>query len=571
MSSLVKKSIKGNQYYYIVDSKRINGKPRVVNQVYIGSVDSVIELLKESKGIAAPLYSSVLDFGAAAALYDVAERLDIINIIDGIAAKRKQGLSVGTYLLIAAINRAVNPTSKSDIGKWYEKTILSSLIPASGKQLCCQRFWDNMCKWTDDDIQKFEEIFIPSIIKRYHLSTKCLVYDATNFFTYIDTGNDKADTAQRGHSKEKRNDLRIVGLSLMLSGEDEIPLFYDVYEGNRNDSKQFSEVINRLKKRYRDMFGENPDITLVFDRGNNSKDNINLLQDTEKGLPFHYVGGLKSTQSRELYKIPKQEYTGLKGEEFKGTKAYRIKTTAFGREVTAVVTDNPELTKGQLKSILKNREACHFRLKEYQEKLNQWENGEITKGRKPTPEGAKEKITGILSTEYMERLFIIEWEKEGRTYPGFHFTMPESRLLELEENELGKSVLFTDHDDWENEKIVHAYRSAWRIESAFRQMKDTEHLSVRPMWHWTDQKIKVHIFCCILAYRLCCILKRELREKGMDLSINGIIDKLSSKQQVINYYPKSRGLKEIYSMTRVDEQTERMIELQGLEKYQLKS
>ena len=66
MSSLIKKTINGNQYYYIVDSKRVNGKPTHINQVYLGSVNEVIQILKEGAGAASPVYSTVLEFGAAA-------------------------------------------------------------------------------------------------------------------------------------------------------------------------------------------------------------------------------------------------------------------------------------------------------------------------------------------------------------------------------------------------------------------------------------------------------------------------------------------------------------------------
>jgi len=572
MSSLVKKTIKGKQYYYIVDSKRVDGKPKIVNQIYIGPVESVISSLKESKVAVAPAYSTVLEFGAVSALYDVAQRLDVVGRIDAIAPKRKQGLSVGTYLLIAAINRAVSPASKSGLEAWYSKTILSKLIPASKSQLDSRRFWDSMDRWSDHDMETFEASFVPFLVKEYQLDTKCLVYDATNFFTYIDTANKKSDLAKRGHSKEKRNDLRIIGLSLMLSGEDEIPLFYETYEGNRPDSKQFAAAVKKLKERYKNMFGNDPDITLVFDRGNNSEDNIDLLYDEDETAFFHYVGGLKASQCKELYDIPKMDYKDLDGKEFGQTKAYRKQVHAFGREVTAVITENPELARGQMQGVLINREKCRQKLEEYQEKLRKWENGEIKRGKKPTKDSALKQVKNILSIEYMERLFLIEWsEGEERHYPYFHFSLPDEKLAELEEHDLGKSVLFTDHDDWSDERIVHAYRSAWRIEAAFRQMKDTDHLSVRPLWHWTDQKIKVHIFCCILAYRLCCILKRELRCKGIDIGMNQLLEKLSDKKQVISYYQKKRGLRESYSATIGDDITEEIIKLQGLETYLLKS
>lgn len=214
MSSLVKKTIKGKQYFYIVDSKRVNGKPKIVNQIYVGAVDAVIDMLKDIKGASAPVYSSDFEFGASAALYDLALRLDIVGRIDRIAPKRLQGLTVGQYLLTAMINRALCPVSKSGIEQWYSGSILSRLMPVSKGQLSCQRFWDNMDNWTVQDIRRFEDEFVPFLVRQYGLQTRCLVYDATNFFTYIDTDNEKAGLAKRGHNKEKRNDLRIMACLL---------------------------------------------------------------------------------------------------------------------------------------------------------------------------------------------------------------------------------------------------------------------------------------------------------------------------------------------------------------------
>ncbi len=202
--------------------------------------------------------------------------------------------------MLAAINRAVEPLPKSGIGHWFETTILSRLIPATKNQLDSRRFWDNMEQWTKEDMEKFEAEFVPFLIEKYRLEAKCLVYDATNFFTYIDTANKKSQLVKRGHSKEKRNNLRIIGLSLLISGKDEIPLFYETYEGNRPDTKQFAEVVQKLKSRYQSLFGKEPDITLVFDRGNNFKTNISSLYDDVGVIGFHYVGGLKASQGRYI-------------------------------------------------------------------------------------------------------------------------------------------------------------------------------------------------------------------------------------------------------------------------------
>ncbi|MDR1536527.1 MAG: transposase, partial [Clostridiales bacterium] len=87
--------------------------------------------------------------------------------------------------------------------------------------------------------------------------------------------------------------------------------------------------------------------------------------------------------------------------------------------------------------------------------------------------------------------------------------------------------------EWPDVEIESAYRSAWKAEHALRQMKDASHLTVRPLFHWTDAKIKVHIFYCVLAYRLCCLLKKELDGAGIQDSLDHIIDEMKLYKYVI--------------------------------------
>ena len=100
-------------------------------------------------------------------------------------------------------------------------------------------------------------------------------------------------------------------------------------------------------------------------------------------------------------------------------------------------------------------------------------------------------------------------------------------------------------------------------------MKNTKHLSVRPLWHWTNQKIEVHIFICVLAFRLCSLLHKELKLKGIDLSINEMLNKLSKKKQVMNIYKKGRGTAMSYSLTLEDDIVEKIVESQRLDSYKL--
>jgi transposase len=102
----------------------------------------------------------------------------------------------------------------------------------------------------------------------------------------------------------------------------------------------------------------------------------------------------------------------------------------------------------------------------------------------------------------------------------------------LQRTLLGKTILFTDQSSWSDAEIVRGYRSQHQVESAFRCLKSPHHMSLRPQRHWTDQKIRVHVFYCVLALLLCSLLRRELHRKGIDRSIPALLEELSQIQEV---------------------------------------
>ena len=91
----------------------------------------------------------------------------------------------------------------------------------------------------------------------------------------------------------------------------------------------------------------------------------------------------------------------------------------------------------------------------------------------------------------------------------------------------GKKLILTDRSEWGTEEIIKTYRDQDCIEKIFRASKDTEHFSIRPQYHFTDQKIRVHIFCCLLGLTLASILQKEIANRGINISKNQLIDKLS--------------------------------------------
>ena len=88
------------------------------------------------------------------------------------------------------------------------------------------------------------------IVQSAGVDVSSVALDMTNFATFIDTGNGKAPVAQRGKAKQKRSDLRLVGLGLVVTRDGGIPLTWESYPGNKPDVTQFPAMIGQLRGRY---------------------------------------------------------------------------------------------------------------------------------------------------------------------------------------------------------------------------------------------------------------------------------------------------------------------------------
>src|SRR5450759_361141 len=140
MPSLTPKIIGGHTYYYARYCQRVDGKPKIVRQVYLGNIDNLVAAAELSRQPPHPPETEVAAFADIAALFDISQRLDLVPLFDSILPpKRHQGLSTGQYLLLAAINRAVSPTSKLQFADWYRQTVLTRLLLADPAALSSQR------------------------------------------------------------------------------------------------------------------------------------------------------------------------------------------------------------------------------------------------------------------------------------------------------------------------------------------------------------------------------------------------------------------------------------------------
>jgi len=232
MASLQKHRVAGRTYWRIVESRRVNGKPRAVPVLYLGSADELLNRLLKAPG--GELQIQSFQHGDVAALKAAADHLGVVSIIDRHVPRRARGLSIGTTLLLAALNRAVRPRSKRGWACWARRTSLHRLFAGlKVEQLSSQYFWDQMHCVQLPELRSIEDELTRVVVEQLKIKLDTLFYDVTNFFTYIASTNSKPKLPQRGRSKQKRADLRLFSLALLVSRDGQIPLCSQVYEGNR--------------------------------------------------------------------------------------------------------------------------------------------------------------------------------------------------------------------------------------------------------------------------------------------------------------------------------------------------
>jgi transposase len=532
MAYLVGKKQKGKTYYYLTESARVNGKPRIVSQQYLGSADEIALRLSDA-GPGEPDRSQHLCFGDVAAVWVMLERLGAVDIIDDVVGSRRSdaGASVGTYIALAALNRVVAPCSKLAFADWWAKTsgdrVVGHLSPGA---LDHRRFWEAMDVISAAQLIEIERRITEAMVQAFDLDLSGLVLDMTNFAPYIDSANERAPIAQRGHAKQKRNDLRLVGLALVVSTDGGIPLLSHAYGGNHPDVTQFSHVLGELVARWGALAKESDELTLVYDAGQDSEAN----QDAVAKSPLHFVGSLPPSQHPDLLAIAKGRYKVVDAERFAGLSAVETRTTALRAEYRVIVTHSETFHAKQSRGFDQTLAKARRALVALAERL---ERGKTRKDR----EGVEVEIARILKPRWVSR--VITTTLSGDRPAEFRLKFSEDVVARraLEEEFFGKRVLFTDHDDWEVADVVAAYRSQHHVESDFRQMKDRTVVSFNPMFHWTDDKIRVHVFYCVLALALARLMRREVAKAGLNMSVREMLSTLGEIEETVLLYQGDRG------------------------------
>ncbi len=495
MVFLCTKIIKDKKYYYLEERTKIKGKSIRTWQKYLGPADKIKNFYENNNG---ELDIKSKSFGSITAMLSIAEELNLKEIISNIIPDNNYKLSIYQHMIMQSICRFNKPLSKKASIKWFKNSILPLLWKKDfqSPQTIFNQF-DKLVNPLENKTQRIDEEICKVLLDK-GIKPSTLIWDPTNFFTYIEKGE---KLAKKGASKEKRFDKNIINLGLVVSKEN-IPLTHIVYEGSKKESDIITDITELIYARLKKFDFDANNVVFVFDKGNNSEDNIPKIKKR-----FHFIGSLRTSQVNHLLDIPLSKfedfYTNRKDHLVKG---FKIKEKIYDKEYTIVVTYNEESAK-------KQREKTEQAINKINQKFKEIENSfnKKNRGKKSEVKGLSGRINDFLHKQYRS-LFSWKFDEEKQK---FSWSLNEN-VLEQRKKAYGKNILFTDLDNWSGVDIAKTYNSKIIVESDFKVLKDKLLIPVKPFFSRKDPRLKAHVFICILSI----LLYRYMQWKLKDLKLS---------------------------------------------------
>lgn len=521
MASIQKYTVHGRSYWRIVESRRIDGKPRAIPLIHLGTADALLKKLSALPD-SAELVIRSYEHGGVAALVALEAELNLKEIINRHIPKLRRGVSAGDALFLMVMNRLLSPCSKQAWSDWAETTSLFRFMPkVELSKLSSQFFWEHMQHFTPQALKAIEEELLQVVIKKFNITLDCLLLDTTNCFTYLSDGHEENELFQYGHSKEQRNNKLLFGVSLLVCRQSKIPLLHSTYPGNKHDSKLFPETLEDILDRLSGLNLNPSEVTLVFDRGFFSE--ANLLALDKKSLGF--VTALRLGDiPRELYDIPRQKYRRIKRGDNSGIWFYSQSVDLWGKQFTAVFYLS-ESAKASQEKILNDQ------LTRALKSLQEWNAALVNQAGKSDsaldPIAVQKKINSLHTSPYLKEILSISYDHTKPREKRLAFSVNEKAKSDIILKYFGKRCLISNRSQWHPSEIIDTYFSQAYVEHAFRAAKDPSHIALRPQFHWSDQSLRTHVFSCFLALLLGQLLLLKANKSTGQSSLSKLLSQLA--------------------------------------------
>jgi transposase len=504
------------EYLFIVENKWVNGKAKQnvianlgrLDKAMTGRVDSLMEsvskyasrqnLINACKDIE-PLNSKT--YGELIIFRKIWHRLGLDKLFKKYLKESNKEIDLTEAIFALVSNRLIAPSSKREACYWKEEVY--------------EPKWDNYqlhhfyraLDFIQKNKEKMEKELFDTTKDIFKCKVDVMMFDTTTV-KYWGKGKDN-DLLDYGYSKEKRGDLKQLVLGIIMD-KDGVPLGHEVWPGNTSDKKSFKKVIDKIKYKY-----SIEKVILVCDRGMISEKIIEYLE-AEK---YEYILGVRMRQ------LSKDRRNILLSE-----KLFK----RVSKNISVKELKEWELYEQSRREAERQREASG---KEVRHRLNSEELKEYKKSKKGRRRWVVYLNEKVASQDREKREYfkkIIENKIEFRTAKEWivkngykKYVTIKEMSIELDRDKLQEEWLYDgkwaliSNSKLDSMELVYTYKDLNQIERHFRSLKSD--IEVGPIFHWTESRIRAHIFVCFLALQIKVALTKAIKSISKDLSYSEVM------------------------------------------------
>jgi len=494
--------------------------------VYLGNEETTLKLLADFSS-KKPANERLLSFSGEKILSKILNMLDFKEAINK-AIQNNAELDAGLFIEMIVVERALNAFSKWGLADHAHGNSIFSLDTSIPSEKFTEANIYHYMDYLHPNVDDIQKILVKNLFQIDGMEPNELIIDGTSISCFgedetDDEDDDDGDSDEdvddtddvtdkyadikrvHGYSRAKRPDLAQV--NLMLGVNDHfIPLFFQTFPGNAPDVYMFKAILEKCRRDYSSLLSKVKTKYVVFDKGNNSPENIAEIGELCKEWQFHFVASVRPSMVAVKKELPAltikdapviytQKKTVLRGET--------MMITLYGKPRNALLYLNEEIMKEKLDA--------------FDEKLKQVK-GEIRECIRQDG-SAKEKaatIEKMLRKNKLFSCFKIQVEKEVVT------CTPINKKLDEKKDLLGKYALITDDPSLDAANMMRIYKATGVVEQEFHVLKSE--LSIGPVFHRRPERIQVHFALIMWGMMALAVLKQELAKKGMDYTFEELAE-----------------------------------------------
>jgi hypothetical protein len=501
----LKKGDTSYRYLKLVESTRVRGKPVQKILLNFGNMEDwpeekiseLIDQLSRFYGLSPQAEpgafdcEQVLEFGAGYALDALWNQLGLSHALREHGKRHAYEIDIVTPVKAMVFNRLLEPHSKLGVHEW----VRTQAIPeVSSREIPLHHYYRSL-DYLMRHKESLEEDLFWKVADIFTLDLSLVFYDLTSsYFT-----GEGCSLAKHGYSRDHRPDCHQIEIGLLVN-RDGIPLAHQVWEGNTSDPKTVPDALETLSKRFRLKR-----CVFVGDSAMAAKTNLDLLR--TKG--YEYIMSLKLHKDVRVRRIledpalPVPERFALLKDNL---RVYELPLPGpgFWEDERVIICFNPERAEA-------SREKRALRLEKGRTYLQSVVDAPPKQGRPKAPEKIRSAVKRGLKKQGAEGLFTHSITPEGKLV-----FQENTAALDWEHRTDGVCILLTNAPALDSEEVAQGYRTLFEVEQAFRELKSF--LKLRPVYHYTDLRVRGHVFICVLAYLLETVLEQKLHAAGIPVS-----------------------------------------------------